>query len=155
MSDCSFTQRGVFSISMEVVTTLSWLLHGRWCHVKLLPSRRAFCVGGNTYNHASRCYSKPHTYNECMFSLTCHLHVWQNDRDLLRAAVRQGWNGYRNKSQHRKLTPEKNILPPLQPGIEPAPFRSRVRRSTTEPSRPHSQKYGRGWVVGRQNSGAM
>ena len=39
-------------------------------------------------------------------AVTCHLHFWQNDRDLLRAtsAVTRGWNGYRNKSQHRKLT---------------------------------------------------
>ena len=34
-----------------------------------------------------------------------------------------------NKSQHRKLTLEKKILPPLQQGFEPATFRSRVRRS--------------------------
>ena len=31
-------------------------------------------------------------------------------------AVTQGWNGYRNKSQHRKLTPEKKILPLLLQG---------------------------------------
>ena len=38
-----------------------------------------------------------------MFS--SHLHFWQYDRGLLRAtAVTRGWNGYRNKSQHRKLT---------------------------------------------------
>ena len=49
-------------------------------------------------------------------SVTCHLHFWQNDRDLLRAtAVRQGWNGYQNTSQHRKLTPEKKIIPPFLP----------------------------------------
>ena len=36
-------------------------------------------------------------------AITCHLHFWQNDRDLLRAtAVTLGWNGHRNKSQHRK-----------------------------------------------------
>ena len=30
-------------------------------------------------------------------AVTCHLHFWQNDRDLLRAtAVAQGWDGYRN-----------------------------------------------------------
>ena len=63
-------------------------------------------------------------------SVTYHLHFWQNDRDLLRAtAVTLGWNGYRNNSQHRKLTLEKKILPPLQQGFEPATFRSRVRRS--------------------------
>ena len=44
-------------------------------------------------------------------AVTCHLHFWQNDGDLLHAtAVTRGWNGYRNKSQHRKLTLEKNLL---------------------------------------------
>ena len=63
-------------------------------------------------------------------AVTCHLRFWQNDRGLLRAtAVTRGWNGYRNKSQHRKLTLEKKILPPLLQGFEPATFRSRVRRS--------------------------
>ena len=39
-------------------------------------------------------------------AVTCHLHFWQNDRDLLRAtAVTQGCNGYRSKSQHRKKWP--------------------------------------------------
>ena len=44
-------------------------------------------------------------------AVTCHLHFRQNDRDLSRAtAVTRGWNGYRNKSQHRKLTLEKNKI---------------------------------------------
>ena len=44
-------------------------------------------------------------------AVTCRLHFWQNDRDLLRAtAVTRRWNGYRNKSQHRKLTLEKKIF---------------------------------------------
>ena len=70
-------------------------------------------------------------------AVTCHLHLWQNDRDLLRAtAVTRGWNGYRNKNQHRKSTLEKKIFPPLLQGFEPATFQSRVRRSiTTELSR--------------------
>ena len=63
-----------------------------------------------------------------MFS--CNLHFWQNDRDFLRATVvTRGWNGYRNKSQHRKSTLEKKILPPFQQGFEPATFQSRVRCS--------------------------
>ena len=38
-------------------------------------------------------------------AVNCHLHFWQNDRDLLPAtAVTQGWSEYRNKSQHRKVT---------------------------------------------------
>ena len=63
-------------------------------------------------------------------AVTCHLHFWQNDRDFLRATVvTRGWNGYRNKSQHRKSTLEKKILPPFQQGFEPATFQSRVRCS--------------------------
>ena len=63
-------------------------------------------------------------------AVTCHLHFWQNDRDFLRATVvTRGWNGYRNKSQHRKSTLEKKVLPPFQQGFEPATFQSRVRRS--------------------------
>ena len=63
-------------------------------------------------------------------AVTCHLHLWQNDRDLLRAiAVTWGWNGYQNKSRHRKLTLEKKILPPLLQGFEPMTFQSWVQRS--------------------------
>ena len=60
-------------------------------------------------------------------AVTGHLHFWQNGRDPWRAtAVTRGWNGCRNKSQHRKMIPEKKIVPPFLPGLEPAPFRSRV-----------------------------
>ena len=73
-------------------------------------------------------------------AVTCHLYFWQNDRDFLRATVvTRGWNGYRNKSQHRKSTLEKKILPPFQQGFEPATFQSRGRCSnnlTTELSPP-------------------
>ena len=76
-------------------------------------------------------FNKSHTRKvyACL-AVTCHLHFWQNDRDFLRATVvTRGWNGYRNKSQHRKSTLEKKILPPFQQGFEPATFQSRVRRS--------------------------
>ena len=63
-------------------------------------------------------------------AVTCHLRFWQHDRDFLRATVvTRGWNGYRNKNQHRKSTLEKKILPPFQQGFEPATFQSRVRCS--------------------------
>ena len=39
-----------------------------------------------------------------------------------------GWNSYLNKSQQRKLTMKKKILPPLLQGFEPATFQSWVRR---------------------------
>ena len=67
--------------------------------------------------------------------VTYHLHIWQNDRDLLRApAVTRGWNGYRNKNQNRKLTLEKNIFPPLLPGIDPRTIPSRVDAFLVPPS---------------------
>ena len=104
--------------------------HG-WCHKNLLPesqSRRVLCT---PYNHAPCHFMQSHIRKMYVcLAVTCHLHFWQNDRGLLRAtAVTRGWNGYRNRSQHRKLTLEKKILPPLQQGFEPATFRSRVRRS--------------------------
>ena len=106
------------------------MLHS-WCHLKCC------CLG------VSSVYTiQPRTSLQCHFiqshigrvyvclAVTCYLHFWQNDRDLLRiTAVTRGWNGYRNKNQHRKLTLEKNILPPLLQGFEPATFQSRVRRS--------------------------
>ena len=65
--------------------------------------------------------------------VTCHLHFWQNDWGLLRAtAVTRGMERTPNKSQHRKLTLEKKILPPFLPGFELATFRSQVRRSNQQ-----------------------
>ena len=101
--------------------------HGR-CHMKLLPSQRVLCT---PYNHAPCHFMQSHIPKvyACL-AVTCHLHFWQNDQCLLHAtAVTQGWNRYRNKSQHRKLTLEKKILPPLLQGSEPTTFWSWVQRS--------------------------
>ena len=105
--------------------------HG-WCHMKLQPSRRKSCVHYTTMLHVTSCKA---TYVRCMgvLAVTCHLHFWQNDRDLLRATlVTRGWDGYRNKSQRRKLTLEKKILPPLLQGLEPGPFNYESGALTTE-----------------------
>ena len=114
-----------FWISTEVVYLQHW--HG-WCHIKLLPSRRVLCT---PYNHAPCHFMQSHICKVyACFAVTCHLHFWQHDQGLLRAtAVTRGWNGYRNKSQHRKLTLEKQILLLLLQGFKPVTFRSRVRRS--------------------------
>ena len=101
--------------------------HG-WCHMKLLPSQHVLCT---PYNHAPCHFMQSHIRKVyARLAVTCHLHFWQNDRGLWRAtAVTRGWNGYQNKSQQRKLTLEKKILPPLQQGFDPATFQSRVWRS--------------------------
>ena len=107
-----------------VLTALAWLVP----HETAAISARVLCT---PYNHAPCHFMQSHIRKvyACL-AVTCHLHFWQNDRGLLRATVvTRGWNGYRNKSQHRKSTLEKKILPPLQQGFEPATFQSRVRRS--------------------------
>ena len=125
MSDWLFYST-FFLISTEVVCLQHW--HG-WCHMKLLPSRHILCT---PYNHAP-CHfmqSRIRNVHACL-AVICHLHFWQNDRDLLHAAaVTQGWNGYQNKSQHRKLTLEKKILLPLKQGFKPVTLQSRVQCCT-------------------------
>ena len=68
-------------------------------------------------------------------AVSCHLHFWQNDQDLLRAtAVTRGSNEYRNKpeSAQKKLTLEKKILRQLMQGLEPGTFDLKSGALTTE-----------------------
>ena len=98
-----------------------------WCHMELLPSRRVLCT---PYNHAPRHSMENHKrkVHACL-TVTCHLHFWQNDRDLLRAtAVTRGWNEYRNESA-QKVDLGKEYSPAVPAVLEPATFQSRVRRS--------------------------
>ena len=83
------------------------------------------------YNHAPCHFTQSHIRKVyASLAVTCHLHFWQNNQDLLHAAaVTRRWNGYRNQNQHRKTTQEKNILPPLLQGFEPTTFQWRVQRS--------------------------
>ena len=79
-----------------------WLLHG-WCHMKLLPlgASSVWTIQPYTSLHCHFIWSCICKMYVCL-AVTCHLHFWQNDQDLLRAAaVTQGWNGYRNKNQHK------------------------------------------------------
>ena len=82
-----------------------------------------------TIHHAPYHFTQSHIrkVHACL-AVTCHLHFWQSDRDLLHAtAVAWGWNGYWNKNQHVKLTLRKKIQPPLLLGLEPRTFQSRVQ----------------------------
>ena len=115
----------VFNIHRSgVLMALAWLVP----HETAAVSAQVLCT---PYNHAPCHFMQSHILKvyACL-AVTCHLHFWQNDRDLLRATVvTRGWNGYGNKSQHRKSTLEKKILPPFQQGFEPTIFQSRVRHS--------------------------
>jgi len=83
------------------------------------------------YNHAPCHFIQSHIHKmyACL-AVTCHLHFWQNDWDLLHATVvTRGRNRYWNKSQHRKLTLEKKTVLPLLLGFKPATFQSWVWQS--------------------------
>ena len=104
-------------------------------HETAAVSAQVLCT---PYNHAPCHFIRSHIRKvyTCL-AVTCHLHFWQNDRDLLRAtAVTRGWNGYRNKNQHRKSTLEKKILPLLLQGSNPRPFNHESGALTTELSPP-------------------
>ena len=85
-----------------VLTALAWQVPQE-SSARESQSRRVLCT---PYNHAPCLFMQSHTCKvDACLAVTCHLHFWQNGRDLLRAtAVTRGWNGYRNKSQHRKPT---------------------------------------------------
>ena len=97
-------------------------------------------IGSHTMPGQRHSQTTPTSLGQGCMSLgvTCHQHSWQKDRGLLRAtsAVTRGVERTPNKSQHRKLTLEKKIPPPLLPGLELATFRSRVRSSRDLPAVP-------------------
>ena len=107
-----------------VLTALAWLVP----HETTAVSVQVLCT---PYNHAPCHFMQSHICKvDACLAVTCHLHFWQNDQDLLCAtAVTWGWNGYRNKSQHRKSTLEKKILLLLLQGFKPVTFQTQVRRS--------------------------
>ena len=121
----------------------SFVAHFFWnIHWSGIPTALAWLVPHETAAISGQVLYTPYNHAPCHFmqnhirkvyacsAVTCHLHFWQNDRDLLRAtAVTRGWNGYQNKSQYRKSTLKKKILPPLKQGFEPATFQSRVQCS--------------------------
>ena len=115
----------------SVLTALAWLVPLETAAV----SEQVLCT---PYNHAPRHFLQSHIRKvyACL-AVTCHLHFWQNDRDLLRAtAVTRGWNGYRNKSQHRKSTLEKKISRRSCRDSNPRPFNHESGALTTELSPP-------------------
>ena len=69
-------------------------------------------------------------------AVTCHLHFWQNDRDLLRATVvTRGWNGYRNKSTESRPWRRK-FSHRSSRDSNPRPFNHESGALTTELSTP-------------------
>ena len=72
-------------------------------------------------------YSEPHSWGAFVFSCnlpSAPLAEGPESFTCYCSSIGLG-RRYRNKSQHKKLTLEKRILPPLLPGFEPETFRSR------------------------------
>ena len=99
LSDWLFIVRFLNIHRSGVLTALAWLVPCETAAVSV----QILCT---PYNHAPSHFMQNHICKvyACL-AVTCHLHFWQNDRDFLRAtAVTGGWNGYQNKSQHRKFS---------------------------------------------------
>ena len=126
MSDCSFSQH-VFDIHQSGVLTALFaccMAQAAWNHCCL----GTFCVHRTTL-HLSGHFMQSHIQRvHACLAVTCHLHFWRNDGDLVCAtAVTQRWNRYQNTSQHRKMTLEKKKCP--LPGLKPTSCQSQVRHS--------------------------
>ena len=97
-----------------VLTALTWLV----------SHKTAAVLAHSEYTMSLR--AKPHTYGACVFSCNqppALLAEWPGTFACYCGNME--WNGYQNKSQHRKLTLEKKILPLL-----PTPlcfFKSAIR----------------------------
>ena len=91
----SVTSFKAFCLHHSAMHQVTVSLHSKRSVYTIQPCTRLQCHF--IQSHIGRVYV-------CL-AVTCHLHFWQNDWDLLCAtAVTRGWKGYRNKSQHRKLT---------------------------------------------------
>ena len=70
------------------------------CRSSVDSGHTKFCVHHTTMHHVTSCKATYRRKVYACLAVTCHLHFWQNDRDLLRAtAVTRGWNGYHSKKQ--------------------------------------------------------
>ena len=136
---CDGTYLTLYVASDSVQVTSTWVTNFISHVFEYPPKWYTYSAGmaGATWNCCCLCASSVYNHAPCHFiqshihkvyaclAVTCHLHFWQNDWEYLHAtAVTRVWNGYRNKSQHRKLTQKKKILPLLQQGFKPTTFRS-------------------------------
>ena len=85
----------------------------------------AFCVHHTTMHHVTSFHAKPHTWGSNVFKCNLPPALLSRMTGIFYVLLQKhgGWNRYRNKSQYKKLTM------PLLPGLKPAIFRLRVRRS--------------------------
>ena len=109
-------------------------------HETAAVSPQVLCTA---YNHASCHFMQSHIRKVYVcLAVTCHLHFWQNDLELLCATAvpTRGWNGYRNKSAQKVDPGEKKISRRSCRDLNPRPFNHESSALTTLLSRsPGSQ----------------
>ena len=82
MSDCA-----LYSVFLYCLLSTEVMYSQRWSHVKLLPrlsTRSVFLIQPCT---SLQCHFSRRHLRRMHVCLTCHLHFWQNERDLLRATA--------------------------------------------------------------------
>ena len=100
-------------------------------HETAVVSAQVLCT---PYNHASCHFMQSHIRKVyASLAVTCHLHIWQNDRDLLRAtAVTRGWNRYRNRVSTESRPWRRKFSRCSYRDLNPGPFSHESGALTTE-----------------------
>ena len=126
MSDWLFIARFLNIHRSGILTALAWLV----LHESDAVSAQVLCT---PYNRAPCHFTQSHIRQvyACL-AVTCYLHFWQNDRDLLRAtAVTRGGRDIEIRVSAESRPWRRKFSPPLLQGFEPATFQSRIRRSNS------------------------
>ena len=110
---------------------LTWLVP----HETAAVSVQVLCT---PYNHAPCHCMQSHIRKVYAYlAVTCHMHFWQNDQDLLRAtAVTRGWNGHRNKVSTESRPRRRKFSRRSCRDSNPRPFSYESGALTTELSPP-------------------
>ena len=114
----------VFVYVISIVSVCSWFCIYFVCHI-------LFCIlrlGVTLDVYALHITLLHYIYNGKHSAILCRM----TGIFYVLLYLARGWDGYRNKSQHKKWTLEKKIISPHFLGLEPGTFRSRGRRSTPE-----------------------
>ena len=138
MSDYSFLQRALSIHPSDVVAALfgSYMAGATWncCHLSISVYTILLCTILQHFmqSHIVECMGVSLKTATCTFDSMTGIFFSLFFLFLPATAVTSVWHEYQNKSQHRKLTMEKNNFPPLLRGLEPRPFDHESGTLTTE-----------------------
>ena len=121
MNDLAFYSAFLNIYLSGALTALAWLV-----------PRETAAISARSVNTIQPCTMSLIRKVHVCLAVTCHLHCWQNDRDLSRATVvTRGWNGYRNKRTESWPWSERFFRRSRRDSI-PRPFNQESGALTTE-----------------------